>query len=840
VPNIMAIRQEISMHKRRPNWPVLLLILLVFTAAARAQSTEPELLDGLRQRGLFELARVHCQSQLKLSQQPRQQVEWTVEWMRTLAAEAQQAGAAEQEQLWKSAADIAADFIAQQPRNPRSLLVAVHAALLQLSRGQLQRLEAEIASDSEAATELARQQLRLAIRQLQQLDGEMLQLIRQAPQQSQGDEFSSAELLSLQNNLRFQLGRAYRQQALSYPDDSQDRIAALGRATEQLEKPLTQLAEDDPLTAQVLLELAAVARLRKQSAQAALLLERLDKIQPAVRLVLAARAEKIQLALANGQTASAIELLQLPRRLSGEISPNLDMALLDTYLTLARDADKQMDSRRLDQLEKQSLQLVTRIRQDHGGYWGRRAEIRLVRQAGQLPGARNLGIMEKTADDLYLRGKFPEAIAAYQQAGSQADQLENMELAFTLYYKAALVSEKQEDLPAVIEQLRMLSGQLEEHPRSPLAHLKGVQYAYQLGQQDDAWLAIYQQMLTEHLQRWPSDPSSDQVRVWIAARARAEKNWLAAIATYEAVSREYPRMPVVLEVLEACWLNHLVTIEPGERVAGLQRAASYFQSHFQDQSGRIVEQWSPAARQAVLAIARLQLQLQVASYPQLEQLLRAASEGQPLPAKEWTNQASAILMVALAGQGKLAEADQLIKQVADQSAPQLFQLMASLAELARKEGAGNSQLAQLQLAMFERSAAQRESLTAPQQVSWDLAHGRALAVGGKQQQAQLVLAQLAEDHPKSAQVQQTYAQVLTAASDKAAWPQAQLQWRRVLSRARPQGSLWYEATYGIALCYFKLGQKQEAAARIEYLQATSGLPAGPLKQQFLDLLRKCQ
>nr|ADI22881.1 hypothetical protein [uncultured Rhizobium sp. HF0500_35F13] len=327
------------MHKRRPNWPVLLLILLVFTATARAQSTEPELLDGLRQRGLFELARVHCQSQLKLSQPPRQQVEWTVEWMRTLAAEAQQAGAAEQEQLWKSAADIAADFIAQQPRNPRSLLVAVHAALLQLSRGQLQRLEAEIASDSGAATELARQQLRLAIRQLQQLDGEMLQLIRQAPQQSQGDEFSSGELLSLQNNLRFQLGRAYRQQALSYPDDSQDRIAALGRATEQLEKPLTQLAEDDPLTAQVLLELAAVARLRKQSAQAALLLERLEKIQPAVRLVLAARAEKIQLALANGETASAIELLQLPRRLSGEISPNLDMALLDTYLTLARDAD---------------------------------------------------------------------------------------------------------------------------------------------------------------------------------------------------------------------------------------------------------------------------------------------------------------------------------------------------------------------------------------------------------------------------------------------------------------------------------------------------------------------
>ena len=74
----------------------------------------------------------------------------------------------------------------------------------------------------------------------------------------------------------------------------------------------------------------------------------------------------------------------------------------------------------------------------------------------------------------------------------------------------------------------------------------------------------------------------------------------------------------------------------------------------------------------------------------------------------------------------------------------------------------------------------------------------------------------------------------------ASWQAAQLQWRRILARAQPQGMLWYEAKYAIALAYFKLGQKKEAAARIEYLQATSGLEKTALRAKFLELLARCR
>ena len=79
-----------------------------------------------------------------------------------------------------------------------------------------------------------------------------------------------------------------------------------------------------------------------------------------------------------------------------------------------------------------------------------------------------------------------------------------------------------------------------------------------------------------------------------------------------------------------------------------------------------------------------------------------------------------------------------------------------------------------------------------------------------------------------------------AGEDQVAWQQAQAQWRRILAKAKPQGQLWYEAKYAIALGYFKLGEKKEAAARIEYLQATSGLEKTPLRAQFLALLAMCR
>ena len=820
---------------------IILAGLVLNAGMLTAQSPDERLLDGLRQRELFDLARYYCQQQL---QQPgsssREQVKWTIQLMRTLGSEAQHAGQQQRPGLWDQAGEVSAAFLAEHRDNPRQILVRVHAALILLAEGELERFEAEVAVDRAAVMGRAQQNLRAAIRLLQQIERDLTPLIPQAPRQADGDRLTANELISLQNNTRYQLGRAYRNQALSYPPDGDDRIASLQRAVAEFEKPLTQLAEDDLLTAKVIGELVACLRLQGKSEPAKIQLARLEKMALPAGLLLAARAERVQLALADKDLDAAINLLQQPRRIRGVISPQLDLAMLDTFLALLDLAQQQMDKPRASGLQDQALKLVQAIRQDHGGYWGRRSEIRLVQAVGQQGGLANLGIMQKAADDLYLRGKFAEAIEGYEKAGLLAHEHGADDEAFGLLFKAALVSQKQQDFPAFVTRLNALTRLLPAHPQSSATHLKAIQHAHALGQEDQAWRVSELDMMAVHLQLWPTGMTSDQVRIWLGTIARSEQKWAEAIAHYQQVSVSDSRLPVVLEIVETCWMNLLAELDSEQQGPQLQMALAYFQSLFQDASGQLPSRWSPAARQAVLVAGRLALRFQQGQEQGVERLVLAAQQGLPAPDARFTSQANAILMVALAGQGKLDDADKLLGQIGKQDPQRIFEIMKSLADLSQRSPGGSGRLALLQLKMFERSASQRELLSPAQQLHWDLAHAQALAAADQQPDAARMLKKLAEENRKSAGVQKAYAEVLMEGADASSWQLAQDQWRRILAKSRPQDSLWYEAKYAIALAYFKLGKKREAAARIEYLQATTGLEQTTLRADFLALLAKCR
>jgi len=428
----------------------------------------------------------------------------------------------------------------------------------------------------------------------------------------------------------------------------------------------------------------------------------------------------------------------------------------------------------------------------------------------------------------------------YEKAGLLAHEQGADDQAFPLYYKAALVFQQQKNTPAFIDRLRKLSALLPEHPQSPLVHLKAIQQAHALAQDDQAWQESYQQMLSVHLTRWPANTSSNQVRIWLGARAQAARDWSAAIGHYQGISLGDPRFVTVLDVLEDCWVKQLEMLDPDDQGPALQQALSFFQSLYQDSGGQFPSRWSPAARQALLVAARLRLRYMAAPYQQVESLIQAGRQGLPAAEDRFQSEANAILMVALAGQGKLVEADQLLGQIGEQDPQRLFEIMQALAEMAEKSSGGSGRLAALQLSLFQRSSGQKQQLGPSQRMRWDLAHARALAAAGKQPRAADMLKQLADAHPQSASVQKAFAEVLMEGEDAVAWQQAQAQWRRILAKAKPQGLLWYEAKYAIALGYFKLGKKAEAAARIEYLQATSGLEKTPLRAQFLALLARCR
>ena len=124
----------------------------------------------------------------------------------------------------------------------------MQAALAVLARAELARQETEIGTSSAISIDGVRAAIRTAIVGLKQLDDDLASEIRRRsrPVEAGAGMLSDAELTSLEANVRYQLARGFRNQALSYPPDSNDRINALTQAIELL-TPLGKSPDDDPL-----------------------------------------------------------------------------------------------------------------------------------------------------------------------------------------------------------------------------------------------------------------------------------------------------------------------------------------------------------------------------------------------------------------------------------------------------------------------------------------------------------------------------------------------------------------------------------------------------------------
>ena len=280
------------------------------------ESEDGQLLKGLRQRGLFEAARHHCQARLEIPGiSMTQRTEWTMEWIRTHAQHALSLPADTRPGEWQQARKVAADYLQRYPRSPQRALVQVQDALTALARGELLQQEATVAFKPAETLEAARGSLREAVRGLEQLDATLSRTIPGSSNQAGQDAISRDRLMALQYHVQYQLARAYRNQALCYPDRSADRIAALQKALDQLAKPLTQLAKDDVLVGPIQRDQAICLRWLGKLAEARQIVGQLHQPDRDPQLQLEARAELIWIELVGGQLARALELVQQPRQL---------------------------------------------------------------------------------------------------------------------------------------------------------------------------------------------------------------------------------------------------------------------------------------------------------------------------------------------------------------------------------------------------------------------------------------------------------------------------------------------------------------------------------------------
>jgi hypothetical protein len=553
----------------------------------------------------------------------------------------------------------------------------------------------------------------------------------------------------------------------------------------------------------------------------------------------------MRLELARKRLERAVQQIQAGRGVQKPASAQFDMACLEASLAMWSQLRSQGDQVRADGWRDQSVDLVQRIEQLHGPYWGRRADRLLVTAVGGSSDAGNVELLTRTADNLYRTGQLDEAISAYDKAAEASDDVQQ---AFELRYKAALIEHSRRNHRAAAEKLRRLSLNVPEHDRAADVHLLAAWNAAQDVKTDRAAVSRYEAILAEHLANWPARPTADSARLWLGRLQESRGQLEAAAATYQAISRNARHDEEALHAAARCLSGQLEQLQDtsgAEDDSGelARSAAQYFERQIRGllQNGR--QSWTPLDRFCAEQAARFWLQANPPRASEAEAVLTAALAGEPAPDTQWKTTAQSLLVVALAGQpGKRNQAEQMLQESGEAAPQQLLEILSAVATISRSASAASRQeLAALQLAVTGRMAEHQSELDRDTRRLLDAIRAESLLLADRRAEALDAYRQLAEDHPADGSVQEAYGDLLLSIGDAASLREALQQWRWIAARSRPHEDRWYRAKHAVVAALIALGQNREAADRVRYLlEVPPGVQDAAWKAKFEKLLERCE
>ena len=809
-------------------------------------ANDERFLDGLRQRRLNALAEEFCRDRLRRTDlDESRRAEMTIELSRSLVEHALESPPGDSADLWRQALKATDDFAQRSPHSPRLLQVRVQHGLVLLARGQLLREEAEVMADRGGRLDAARDDLRKAIDELKRAGADVAEQLRRQPPKAQGDaaEFTPPELLSLQKNVSYQLARALRNQGQSYPANSADRSASLVQAAELL-GPLAQSEPTDPLAWPSRLDEITCYRLLGDEAAALRRLELLERQKPPPRVLLAARAQRIRLALAAKNVGDALAVLDKGRDEAGETSPELDLAFLETYLQAWQAAVEAKRSEAAAQWQSQAAAIVQQIDRAYGGYWARRAESLLAERVAGSTGIGDLTVLVRAAEGFYRAGQIDDALLAYDRARETARNNRDAAQAFDLGYTAAAVEQARQHFAAAADRFHELALANPRHEKAPDAHLLAI-YNTNRAERVDTQSAEQHtshnaQLLKEHLALWSQGPSADQARLWLARQRQQEQAWLEAIALYQAIRPDGAQADEAVQSVAACYRAVLAELraqgKPTDETA--VAAARYFESVITGAGGRRPRRFTSSQLDAAVEAAKLWLELAGDGFARAERILSAALAAAENAPEKWTASARGLLVYSLAGQGRNDEAARVLDQLKNGPPAELLSLVEGLVTLCESAAPGvRRDLAALALRVTALLDTRSDHLDEPQRRTLALLHAQSMAASGRTDDALADLERLAKESPRDGRIQEEYARVVFVAGRDDALEK----WREVEKKSRRGSDRWFRAKYYQALAHERQGDKQAAALIVKLLRAQyPELGGTDLKPKFLDVLARCQ
>jgi tetratricopeptide (TPR) repeat protein len=812
----------------------------------RAATPEEHHLAELRSQGKYEQAEKYCIGRLAEPDiATALRVTLAIELSRIYAEHAMQSAANARPALWQAARRTADDFATRFPREPRLPLVQMQAALAALAEGESIREDAELGGNQPAELVAARASLRDAIKQLRDLDESVAAEIRQRGRGARGesrDALSVAELSSLELHIRYQLARALRNQGLCYAADSADRLNSLGQASELL-SALTRHELTPQFAWSVRLDEIAVLRLIGNYRDAEKKLAQADRLLPAVESASQVRAERIRIALARGRVDEALSEAGSPGIKSKGSPPEANLAQLEAYVAAWQREQQARNKTGAARWEQAAIEQVRAIQQADGPAVAARAETTLARAMAGSQGSDNPQVLLLAAQSLYRAGRLDEALAAYERAATRAAAVGDKNTYFDSRYAAGALATERQQFPRAVELLRKLALTLPQHERAAGAHLLAVHAAAQAARQHDPpRLDAYKQLLREHVESWPASATVSQAWWWLGRVDEHDRNWQEAVRALKNVKPDDEHYAEAVAAIGRCYEGVLDDMRgrgnandllAGDAIALLLGVVKHARRTSQVQA--------EAARNAVLAMARIYLKEMPSGAAQAERLLSESLRSDSSAPDPWRRQAQLLLVPALAATGQAAAAERLLKQLPIGSVEESV-VLAELLLVVKRRATSDDKLAvaRVELAVIGDVLAKPEGLDsatiknlARQQVDTlvDLDDSaRALAALGK----------LAGQYPRDGQLQENLARLLSDSDDPASQQAALLKWRDVAGHCRPGSERWFRAHLALARLQLAAGEPSQARATIRLVESSQPELGGPeTKAQFRQLLAEC-
>ena len=822
----------------------VVLGLLWMTSFALAQpnigNEDARFLAGLRERRLYQLAETYCRQRLQATNlDDVQRAELTIELARALAAKALELPPATSDSTWQQAVAAISDFATRFPQNSRAILVELQGALVHLAHGDVLREQADFSGGVGDRYGAARAELRPAIETLDQLRRRAADELRDAPNTSpKRERLTAAELVAVSDQLDRQLARAYRLQAGCSAPGTPDSIDGLNQAIGYL-RQLLQRGITEELRWEAWLDLSACLRELGELDAARQALEQFDASRPPPLFALRARAERVRIALAAGLPRAALDVLAAGRAIDGQVSPELDTAFLETYLTLTADAHREERGTEADEYQHRADAVLAEIEKTHGPYWARRAELVASRGSATTGPGAGVELLVRTAERLHVTGQIDESLTAFDRAATSALESGDTQRAFELAFTAATIEHQRQEFAAASARYRAAAKQNPSATRAAEAHLLAAHDALEAAKLvEPLSTKHYRELLEEHLRLWPAGASLGEAQWRLGRLDTLERQWPQAVAAFRAITPQDARFVDAISATADAYAAMFAE----QRAAGkdptaqVVAAAREFERFATTATGEATDATRKARRASALAAARFWIEGGPANFGSAERLaLQVVSD--PEAPDEVRARALPLLVVALAGQGKTAEAQQRLQQMADAGPAVLLSVLESLSTTAESQAAESSrELALLELRTVELLRNKLTDLPAGAQQRFHRLEARALASAGKRSEAQAAYDALLKNSPRDGALREEFATFLSHGDDPASRTAGLAAWRDLERHSKQGTARWFRAKYGIALAHHQSGDDAQAAKVIALAKVLHpDLGGGEMRAKFTHL-----